>query len=277
MNTNIKELSALNNACDELLAGKYILIDIKIKSILNVIDTDTKLKDIVSSYVSNYNFNDLYNTVMNNSFAAIQDEKQIISFVYNLLYRFSNKDIDFQEFLNTFYPDLDITIQIANFVNDIIIPFKQAVGNIFIKRHVIVESNEYQNNYYNKIKTVVNLILSNMDTYKLDINSKDEYTMLLNSLYNASDKSDKSLARVAISHETYTIFGSFLYFIVSITFISSPLRGGSTIITSILTFSSLNLDISSSALPTINSALSILFNLRFWIASEIASSTTSIP
>ena len=205
MNTNIKELSALNNACDELLAGKYILIDIKIKSILNVIDTDTKLKDIVSSYVSNYNFNDLYNTVMNNSFAAIQDEKQIISFVYNLLYRFSNKDIDFQEFLNKFYPDLDITIQIANFVNDIIIPFKQAVGNIFIKRHVIVESNEYQNNYYNKIKTVVNLILSNMDTYKLDINSKDEYTMLLNSLYNASDKSDKSLVytlMVAIDYFT---------------------------------------------------------------------------
>lgn len=205
MNTNIKELSALNNACDELLAGKYILIDIKIKSILNVIDTDTKLKDIVSSYVSNYNFNDLYNTVMNNSFAAIQDEKQIISFVYNLLYRFSNKDIDFQEFLNTFYPDLDITIQIANFVNDVIIPFKQAVGNIFIKRHVIVESNEYQNNYYNKIKTVVNLILSNMDTYKLDLNSKDEYTMLLNSLYNASDKSDKSLVytlMVAIDYFT---------------------------------------------------------------------------
>ena len=32
-----------------------------------------------------------------------------------------------------------------------------------------------------------------MDNYKLGLNDKDEFTMLLNSLYLASDKNDKNL------------------------------------------------------------------------------------
>lgn len=192
MNTNIKELAMLNNACNELLKGKYILIDIKIKSILGVINTDEKIKDIVSSCVSNYNPIELYNYAMSNSL-SFKDNNQIVAFVFNLLYKFSTKDMDFKEFVNTIYPELEIEDQIKNFVENIIIPFKNAIAEIYIKRHMIVESNEYQNNHYNKIKNVVNLILSNLDSYKLDINSKDEYSMLLNALYNASEKNDKTL------------------------------------------------------------------------------------
>jgi len=194
MNTNIKELSALNAACDELLAGKYILADIKINSILNAIDNDTKIKDIVSNCVNDFSFSDLFNAVTScGTLSQLNDPKQNIAFVYNLLYRFKNKDINFSDFLNTYYPDTPIEEQMVSLMNLFIIPFKQAIGDIFVKRHVIVESNEYQNNHYNKIKTTVNLILSNIDTYKLGINDKDEFTMLLNSLYNASDKNDKSL------------------------------------------------------------------------------------
>ena len=191
MNTNIKELATINNACDELLNGKYILIDIKIKSILNVINSDSKIKDIVSSCVSRHNFIELYNLAM--SHVSFNENCQIVAFVYNLLYKFSTKDLDFNEFINTLYPEQEIEEQIKNFVENIIIPFKNAVDEIYIKRHIIVDSSEYQNNYYNKIKNVVNIILSNLDNYKLDINSKDEYSMLLNALYNASDKNDKNL------------------------------------------------------------------------------------
>ena len=193
MNTNIKELAMLNNACTELLAGKYILIDIKIKSILNIIDTDEKIKDIVSSCVSKHNFIDQYNSVISNSLSDLKDNSQIVAFVYNLLFRLNNKELDFKNFLNALYPNLEVEDQIANFGKDLIIPFSKSISNIFVNRHVIVDSSEYQNNHYNKIKKVIELILSNIDNYKLDLNSKDEYTMLLNSLYEASDKNNKNL------------------------------------------------------------------------------------
>ena len=46
MNTNIQELSIFNKACDELISGKYILIDVKINYILSAINNDPKIKDI---------------------------------------------------------------------------------------------------------------------------------------------------------------------------------------------------------------------------------------
>ena len=42
---NIQELKSFNNACDEFITGKYILVDIKIASILKLISDDEKLKN----------------------------------------------------------------------------------------------------------------------------------------------------------------------------------------------------------------------------------------
>ena len=41
--------------------------------------------------------------------------------------------------------------------------------------------------------STIKLILKNLDLYKLNINQKEEFTMLLNSLYLASEKNDKKL------------------------------------------------------------------------------------
>ncbi len=196
----INELIPFNTACDEFVAGKYILADLKIASILKIIASDDKLKDIISSCLDTYDFNTSFNRAVREEkdqliLNAPSNDKDIIAFVFSLLYRFDNKSFDFYEFLSKFYknPAEVQGKEFYNFANALIIPFKNAVNNMYSKRHVLVEADDYQKNYYNRIMTTIRLIAKNVDTYKLKMNEKEEFTMLLNSLFVASEKNDKKL------------------------------------------------------------------------------------
>ena len=188
----IKELNQFNNACDEFVSGKYILIDLKISSILNLIADDEKLTNIVNSCLQEYKFSEQAKKYMSQngetaSFSLPTIDKEIVSFVYNLLYKFNAKTIDFYEFLKVYYNAENAGgKEFGEFARTIITPFKDAINSIYSKRHVLVETNDYQNNIYNKIMTTIKLIIKNVDSYKLNINQKEEFTMMLNSLYLAS-------------------------------------------------------------------------------------------
>ena len=200
MSENVYELTALNTACDEFVAGKYILADIKIASILKLIDADEKVKNIVASTLNKFDFVDFFKQSIveneNETYTLIMptDEKLIIAFVYSLLYRFNAKELDFYDFLNKFFKTEDAVGQeFKLFAENIILPFKSAINSLYSKRHIIVTANDYQKNYYNKIMTTIRLIISNIDSYKLKMNEKEEFTMLLNSLFIASEQNDKKL------------------------------------------------------------------------------------
>lgn len=196
---SIQELKSFNNACDEFISGKYLLVDIKINSILNLIDNDEKLSNIINSCLQDYDFSAEYKKyAINNDeetkLSLPSSDKEIIAFVYNLLYKFKSGNLDFYQFLSTFYGfETSNNKEFNNFAKSVITPFKDAINNVFSKRHIIVESNDYQNNVYNKIMSTIKLILKNLDLYKLNMNQREEFTMLLNSLYLASEKNDKKM------------------------------------------------------------------------------------
>ena len=96
----IAELIPFNTACDEFISGKYILADIKISSILRIIAEDEKLKDIVSSCLESYDFNTIFKHSIHTKGNAYElnvptNEKELIAFVFSLLYKLDNKDINF--------------------------------------------------------------------------------------------------------------------------------------------------------------------------------------
>jgi len=191
---NIQELTLFNHACDEFISGKYILADIKIASILNIIAEDEKISNIISNCLKENDFSSEINKFIREDllFSVPNDDKAIVSFVYTLLYKFKNGDIDFYQFLTKYY-NTDNGKDFSEFAKTIIEPFKNAINTIFSKLHVLVEADDYQTNYYNKIMTTVKFILKNIDNYKLKMNEKEEFTLLLNSLYLASEKNDKKL------------------------------------------------------------------------------------
>lgn len=195
----VKELSNFNNACDEFVLGKYILVDMKITSILKMIADDEKLANIVNSCIGASDFNSLCKQCLINkeedfSIVMPSDDVSIISFVYNLLYRFKSGDLDLYKFLKKYYnQDTVGSSEYSEFARTAIIPFKDAINRIYSKRHVLVESNDFQTNYYNRIMSTIKLIVKNVDAYKLNMNDREEFTMLLNALYLASEKNDKKL------------------------------------------------------------------------------------
>ena len=195
---NITELIPFNNACDEFISGKYILAEAKIKSIMKIINEDEKIRDIISSCVENTEFGKVLSTALKQDedkyiLDMPTEEKDIVALVYGLLYRFDSKQLDFYDFLSRFNSNEESSNAFNHFAENIILPFKSAVNAIYSKRHVIVEAQDYQVNYYNKIKNCIRLIMNNIDNLKLKIDEKEEFTMLLNSLYIASDKNDKKL------------------------------------------------------------------------------------
>ena len=195
----VQELIPFNTACDEFIAGKYILAEVKIASILKLIAGDEKLKDIVSSCLDRFNFNEAFKSSVIEKDSKLSltlptDEKEIIAYTFNLLYKFDSKALNFYDFIAKYFAEEETAGQeFINFAKTCILPFKDAINNIYSKRHILVESNDYQTNYYNKIKTAVRLILNNIDNYKLKMNEKEEFSLLLNSLYQSSDKNDKKL------------------------------------------------------------------------------------
>ena len=196
---NIQELTTFNNACDEFISGKYLLIDIKLSSILKIIEDNEKLTNIINSCLKDYDFSNEFKKLATlsedkNILRLPNTDQEIVAFVYNLLYKFKVGTIDFYQFLIDFYgTESTNKKEFAEFANTIIMPFKSAINHIYSKRHVLVETDEYQNNIYNKIMSTVKLIIKNIDNYKLHMNQKEEFNMLLNSLFYASEKNDKKL------------------------------------------------------------------------------------
>ena len=189
-----------NKACDEFISGKYILVDIKLDSILKLISTNEKLKNLVNSCLKNYDFIEkfqLSSVEQGESFclALPTDDKEVIAFVYNLLYRFKTNEFDFYKFLTKYFnnEEDDNNKEFNSFINAIIIPFKSAINNLYAKTHLITDTSDYQNNLYNKLMSTIKLISKNIDQFKLNLTEKEEFSMLLNSLYIASDKNDKKL------------------------------------------------------------------------------------
>ncbi len=194
---DVIDIKSFNNACDEFLLGKYILAEVKISSLLQTINENEKLKNIVLDSRENFDFNNMLKHCISNSndkhiITLPNNDKEILAFVYDLLNFFEQKQFSLYDFAHKFFTNDDNPNQeIAEFANKIILPFKNAVNNIYCKTHVIVSTDEYQQNHYNKIMSVVREILTKVDNYKLKMTEKEEFTLLLNSLYQASSKNDK--------------------------------------------------------------------------------------
>lgn len=199
MDTNNKDLLVFNNVCDEFIEGKYILAEVKIAELLKVIAEQERLKNIVAMCSDKFDFNFAYKAAVSedengNQFLTLpEDEKDIVAFVFSLLYRLDNKTINVYKFASNFYKENDSEPgkEFKNLTAAIIVPFKDAVNKLYSTRHIVAEAEEYKADYFNKIMSTIQLIAKNMDNFRLKINEKEEFTILLNALYIASENSDK--------------------------------------------------------------------------------------
>ena len=54
------DLIQFNSACEDFIAGKYILANIKVKALINSINTSEKLTELVSSCLDGFDFSSAF-------------------------------------------------------------------------------------------------------------------------------------------------------------------------------------------------------------------------
>ncbi len=188
-----EELIPFNTACEEFANGKFIFPENKIASILNALENNEKLKAIVSNALSNYNFNEIYaNMVENGSIDLPDTNNELIAFVYSLLFNFQNKFLHFNDFVAKIKTET-AGEEFKEFCSSILFPFREAINTAFYSQSMSTSAPEVKKTYFVKLKTAIEQIFKNIDNFKLKMTEKEEFSMLLNSLYLACEKCDKKL------------------------------------------------------------------------------------
>lgn len=124
-------------ACDEMINGKFILADVKIMKILNAIANCEPIYRYVQECLIDFNFEKEYaragvkNQFSNENFSAPTNQKQLVAMVFSLLVEFDKKQIDFYKFVTTNFATLNKGGEYENFVNALIVPFKNAIAQNF--------------------------------------------------------------------------------------------------------------------------------------------------
>ncbi len=136
-NINKEEINNFIRACNDLIYGKFILVDIKITSVLKSIAESADIYNILAECMINFDFAREFSkakvsTVSDTTFKLPMEVHKIIPLVFCLLVEIDSKRIDFDQFLRTQFPYADNQKdEYTKFANNIIVPFRDAIASLF--------------------------------------------------------------------------------------------------------------------------------------------------
>lgn len=193
---NNLDLKQFNTACDEMVAGKYILANIKIRALVKAINDSAKLTDLVSNSLDGFDFNFAFReSVSSNGLNLPQGDNQVIAYCFNVIYNLDNGSITFVDFLNKYFSAVRLTggEEFKAFVNTIILPFKKAVNAEYKRVYEMTATEEYKNNLYHKLSRVAEANIKCVDDIKLKDIEKEELVLLLSGIVEACKTNNRKM------------------------------------------------------------------------------------
>ena len=191
------ELSKFNTACDELIAGKYILANIKIKNLINTINQNEQLTSLISSSLDNFDFDMAFkSSVTPSGLQPPIDDKSVIAYCFNILYNLDVGTISILDFLSKYFSSAKTSggEEFKMFVNTIVFPLKKAVNNQYAE---IIKEDEQdivpQDDLCYKLVNVAQANIANLDEIRLKQIEKEELELLLNAMIEAGESNNKNL------------------------------------------------------------------------------------
>ena len=136
-NEELMKISQFMASCDDMIKGKFILADVKIAKILNMIAESQELYRFISECMIGYDFLREYhkaevkNNLNGGVFSVPSEPSKLVAFVFCLLVECDAKRIDFYAFINENFNGEDRTETYNKFANQLLVPFKQAIANRF--------------------------------------------------------------------------------------------------------------------------------------------------
>ena len=125
------------NSCNDMIDGKFILADVKIRKILNIIEESEILYKYISNCMAGFNFErelqraEVKNTFNGGQFVLPQDKNTMVALVFCLLFSFDTKKIDFYQFIKQNFDTLTPNGEYANFAKNMLVPFRDVIGSDF--------------------------------------------------------------------------------------------------------------------------------------------------
>ena len=160
------------NSCNEMIEGKFILADVKIKNILNKIEASEELVKFLTASLENFQFDielqraEVKNKFNGGVFNVPQNKQTLIALVFCLLIAFDSKKIDFYQFIKQNFETLAPNGEYANFANTLLVPFRDYISYVFSSENFQAE--ELDENH------IENESLNNDNKLEQEIEEKEE-------------------------------------------------------------------------------------------------------
>ena len=132
---NIK-LKSFIDCCNEMIAGKFIMSDIKVSKLLKSIATCEELYNLFAKCLLNFNYkqefrNAIRTQMVNGGMFVLPDENdKKMALVFCVLLDLDNQKFTLQNFINEYFYNKDgYNLSYKSFAYNILIPFKNAILN----------------------------------------------------------------------------------------------------------------------------------------------------
>lgn len=136
-NEELSKIAQFVSSCDDMINGKFLFADVKIKKILNMIADSEELYRYVSGCLVGYDFSkEYYRSKLKNGlnggfFAAPAEQSKLVAYVFCLLVECDSRRIDLYAFINENFPSQSRTESYSKFASKLLIPFKEIIASHF--------------------------------------------------------------------------------------------------------------------------------------------------
>lgn len=136
-NEELTKINAFINSCNDMINGKFILADVKITKILNMISNSDELYRYISECTIGFNFDkefhraEVKNRFNGGEFVPPQTPEGLVAMVFSLLVQFNSKELDFYNFIQVNFATLTPNGEYANFAKVLLVPFRDIIGSHF--------------------------------------------------------------------------------------------------------------------------------------------------
>lgn len=131
MRTKQETINGLTLICDEIIGAKFIMFNIGLTKLLEYIVEDKSLYEYIKecNYAIDYRkeYYEATNRVGNmNAFRLPSDNRSRVVLITGILFDIDRKGIDILSFLNTYFNGNDINDKYADFLEKVIVPYKNS-------------------------------------------------------------------------------------------------------------------------------------------------------
>lgn len=133
----VGEIKHFISSCDDMINGKFILADIKILKILNMIASSEPLYKYIQQCLIDFNFEREYgkacvkNRLNGTTFVPPSEHEKLVAMVFCLLVEFDKKHIDFYNFISENFATLTPGGEYNLFAKTLLVPFRDVIANHF--------------------------------------------------------------------------------------------------------------------------------------------------